>query len=136
MVGAFLLRAVGANYGLPWVYHSDTPKQLDLVVPFMRGALVPETAYPVLHMYVLAAIFKTATLLDPFAFGPGPSWTAVVVAARLLNAALGAGTVALVYDAARRLFGWRVGLFAAALLAVSPVSMPRRTRAAAVPCGP
>jgi NitT/TauT family transport system ATP-binding protein len=41
-------------------------------------------------MYVLAALLKAVSLLDAFAFGGGPSWTVVAVAARLLNAAFGA----------------------------------------------
>jgi Dolichyl-phosphate-mannose-protein mannosyltransferase len=116
---AFLLRVAGLTYGLPRVYHSDTPKQLHWVTAFMRGDLVPGETYPMLHMYLVAFLLRVVGLVDPHAFDAGPSWSQALVTARLLNAALGTATVWLLYDAARRLFGWRVGLLGAALLALS-----------------
>ena len=121
---AFLLRVAGLSYGMPdWVYHSDTSKQLQRVVPFMRGQLVPEDTYPVLHMYLTALVLRAGALVDPHGPAGRPSWPQVVVSARLVNAALGTATVALLAVAARRLFGWRIGLLAAGLLALSPVSI-------------
>ena len=121
---AFLLRAIGVAYGLPdLIYHSDTTKQLQRVVPFMRGDLVPEDTYPVLHMYLAAGLLRIGALIDPHGPAGAPSWSQVVVTVRLLNAVLGTLTVGLLAFAARRLFGWRVGLLAAALLALSPVSI-------------
>jgi hypothetical protein len=124
LAAAFLLRVAGISYGLPdWVYHSDTTKQLLRVVPFMRGDLVPEDTYPVLHMYLAALLLRAGALLDPHGPAGHPSWPQRVVTVRLLNAALGTATVWLLAVLARRLFGWRVGLLAAGLLALSPVSI-------------
>jgi hypothetical protein len=56
---AVLLRAAGVSDGLPdWVHHSDTTKQLLRVVPFLRGDLVPEDTYPVLHTYLAALVLR------------------------------------------------------------------------------
>jgi hypothetical protein len=121
---AFLLRVAGLTYGMPdWVYHSDTPKQLERVVPFMRGELVPQDTHPVLHMYLAALVLRAGALVDPHGPAGQPSWPQVVVTVRVLNALLGMATVALLALVARRLFGWRVGLLAAGLLAFSPVSI-------------
>jgi hypothetical protein len=124
LVGAFLLRVAGLAYGLPdWIYHSDTTKQLLRVVPFMRGDLVPEDTYPVLHMYLAALLLRIGSLIDPHGPAGAPTWSQLVVTVRLLNAVLGTATVGLLAVATRRLFGWRVGLLAAGLLALSPVSI-------------
>jgi hypothetical protein len=124
LAAAFLLRVAGLTYGMPdWVYHSDTPKQLQRVVPFMRGDLAPQDSYPVLHMYLAALVLRAGALVDPHGPAGRPSWPQVVVTVRVLNAFLGMATVALLALVARRLFGWRVGLLAAALLALSPVSI-------------
>jgi hypothetical protein len=116
---AFLLRIGGLTYGLPGIYHPDTPKQLHWVALFMRGDLLPDNTYPMLHMYVVALLLRLLQVIDPQAIGVGPSWTQTVVTARLLNATLGTATVWLLYDAGRRLFGWRLALLAAALLALA-----------------
>ena len=124
LAAAFLLRVAGVSYGLPdWVYHSDTTKQLQRIVPFMRGDLVPEDTYPVLHMYLAALLLRIGALIDPHGPAGSPSWPQAVVTVRLINAALGMATVGLLAVAARRLFGWRVGLLAAGLLALSPASI-------------
>ncbi len=121
---AFLLRAAGLSYGMPdWVYHSDTPKQLGRVVPFIRGDLVPADTYPVLHMYLAALLLRAGALVDPHGPADHPSWPQLVVTVRVLNALLGTATVALLALLTRRLFGWRGGLLAAVFLALSPVSI-------------
>ncbi len=123
LVTAFVLRVVGVTYGLPeWVYHSDTPKQLVLVVPFMHGKLVSGDTYPLLHIHLTALLLRAGALIDPHGL-EGPSWTQVAVTVRLLNGVLGTATVGLLAALARRLFGWRVGLLAASLLALCPVSI-------------
>jgi hypothetical protein len=114
----------GVSYGLPdWIYHSDTTKQLLRVVPFMRGDLVPEDTYPVLHMYLAALVLRVGALIDPHGPAGSPSWPQVVVTVRVLNAVLGTAAVGLLAVAARWLFGWRVGLLAAGLLATSAPSI-------------
>jgi hypothetical protein len=124
LAAAFLLRVAGISYGLPdWVYHSDTTKQLERVVPFMRGDLVPGDTYPVLHMYLAALLLRAGALVDPHGPAGHPSWPQLVATVRVLSALLGTATVALLALLARQLFGWRVGLLAAALLAASPVSI-------------
>jgi hypothetical protein len=117
---ALALRLVGVSYGLPeYVYHEDTPKQIQRVPRFFRGALVPGDTYPTLHMYVAALLLRGLALLDPHAVQPAPTVAQAALVARLLNAALSAGLVALVYAIGRRLAGAPAGLLGAALLAVS-----------------
>ncbi|MGH7322009.1 MAG: glycosyltransferase family 39 protein, partial [Candidatus Rokuibacteriota bacterium] len=114
------LRLAGVSYGLPdYIYHEDTPKQLHRVPDFFRGQLIPEDTYPTLHMYIVALLLKGLALLDPHGFEGGPTLTQVAVTARVLNAVFGAGIIVLVYLTGRWLFGWAVGLLAAALASLS-----------------
>jgi hypothetical protein len=118
---ALALRVAGVSYGLPRIFHDDTPKQLYRVGTFMLGDLVPKDAYPTPHMYVVAALLKGVEWLDPQALRDGVTIFHVAVTARLLNAALGSAIVPLLYLAGRRLLGAPVGVLAAALAAVSPL---------------
>jgi hypothetical protein len=118
---ALVLRVAGVSYGLPRIFHDDTPKQLYRVKNFMLGDLVPRDAYPTPHMYVVAALLKGVEWLDSQALRDGVSIGHVAVTARLLNAALGGAIVPLLYLAGRRLLGAPVGVLAAALVAVSPL---------------
>jgi len=121
-VAAFALRIAGLSYGLPDnLYHSDTPKQLDRVAHFLKGNLDPGDSYPSPHMYGVALLLAGLFGLDPHALGDGPSWSQVVIAARLLNAALGAAMVPLLYAAGRWLLAPRVAALAAVLLALAPL---------------
>jgi hypothetical protein len=122
---AFLLRVAGLTYGAPPSLSLAYAQAAPLIAAFMRGDLAPDETYPMLHMYLVAFLLRVVGLVDPHAFDAGPSWSQAVITARLLNAALGTATVWLLYDAARRLFGWRVGLLGAALLAPStPAIVP------------
>lgn len=117
---ALLLAVSGLSYELPdGIRHSDTPKQLHRVALFMRGEIVPDGTYPTLHMYVVALILKSLSLVDPHSVEGGPSLAQVAVTARLLNAVLAAGIVALTHQIARTLLGATGALLAAALVAVS-----------------
>ncbi|HET8626874.1 MAG TPA: glycosyltransferase family 39 protein [Thermomicrobiales bacterium] len=91
------------------------------------GDFTPPTfAVPSLLLYLQTAAGSAAFLLGVSA----GRWQEVgalhpadlAASARLLNALLGALTVALVYVAGRRLYGRRAGLLAALLLAVSPLA--------------
>lgn len=117
---ALAIRVMGVSYGLPeHIYHDDTPKQLRRVPRFFRGALVPGDTYPTLHMYVAALLLRGLAFLDPRAVEPAPTIAQAALAARLLNAGLSAGLVALVYVIGARLVSAPVGLLGAALLSVS-----------------
>jgi hypothetical protein len=118
---ALALRVVGVSYGLPRIFHDDTPKQLYRVGRFMEGDLIPRDAYPTPHMYMVAALLKGLEWLDPLALRDGVSIGHVAVTARLLNAALGTAIIPLLYLAGRRLLGAPVGVLAASLAAVSPL---------------
>jgi hypothetical protein len=74
-------------------------------------------------MYLAALLLRAGALVDPHGPAGHPSWPQLVATVRVLNALLGTATVALLALLARQLFGWRVGLLAAALLAASPVSI-------------
>ena len=122
------LRLAGLTYGLPErMYHSDTPKQLEQVPGILRGNLDPGNSYPIVHMYVVALLLEGLCRLDPHAPGvariraEGPSRSQVAIAARLVNAVLGAAMVPLVYLAGRRLLGPPAAVLAAGLLALDPV---------------
>jgi hypothetical protein len=115
------LRVAGVSYGLPRLYHDDTPKQLYRVGRFMAGELIPRDAYPTPHIYVVAAVLKVVAWLDPHAFQDGLPIGYIAVTARLLNATLGAAMVPLLYLAGRRLLGAPAGVLAAALAALSPL---------------
>jgi hypothetical protein len=123
-LAALGLAVTGLPYGLPEIYHPDTPKQLGRVPHFMAGRLVPEDTYPTLHIYAVALLLKypLALVREPsFAVLP-PTTTESAVVARLLSALLAAGLVPLVYLLGRQVFGASgAALTGAALTAVSPV---------------
>jgi hypothetical protein len=121
---AFVLAVTGLPYGLPEIYHPDTPKQLARVPHFMAGELVPPDTYPTLHMYVVALLLKfpLALVREPSFAELPPTRTEAAVVARLLSAALSAAIVPLVYVAGRHVLQSVAGAWtAAALVAVSPV---------------
>ncbi|MFH2202545.1 MAG: glycosyltransferase family 39 protein [Elusimicrobiota bacterium] len=124
---ALFLRWTGIDYGLPQVFNSDEPHHVSVAVSFGRGSLDPGVfKYPTLWMYVLFAAYGVYFLLwsglgllhsarefgELFVRDPAGFY----LLARALAAALSLAAVYAVYRAGEK----RIGLWAGALLAVSP----------------
>lgn len=122
LAGAFLVRIWGATHGLPYAYNSDenahfVPKAIGL---FGHDANPHYFVNPPAYTYTLHVVFavwfggrdgvSAAYTTDP---------TAVFLVARITAAVLGTIAVWLLYLAGSRFFDRRVGLLAAALMAVA-----------------
>ncbi|MFC1679424.1 ArnT family glycosyltransferase [Elusimicrobiota bacterium] len=127
---ALVLRLTGIGYGLPAVFNGDEPHHVNVAVSFGRGTLNPGIfKYPTLWMYVLFASYGLyflawsglGMLHSVAEFGRLFVWhpEGFYLIARLLSAALSAGALYAVYRAGAAITG-RAGLWATALLAVSP----------------
>jgi len=125
------LRLAGVGYGLPAVFNADEPHHVNVAVSFGRGTLNPGVfKYPTLWMYTLFAEYGVYFLLwsgfglartaqdfgTLFVWHPGGFY----LLARLLSVLFSLLGVLFAARAAQKLFGGRAGLWAAALLAVSP----------------
>lgn len=125
------LRLAGIGYGLPAVFNADEPHHVNVAVSFGRGSLNPGVfKYPTLWMYALFAEYGVYFLLwsgfglartaqdfgSLFVWHPGGFY----LLARLLSVLFSLLGVFFAARAADRLFGGKAGLWAAALLAVSP----------------
>ncbi|MFH1724583.1 MAG: glycosyltransferase family 39 protein [Elusimicrobiota bacterium] len=131
VVVALGLRFWGVGYGLPAVFNADEPHHINVAVSFGRGSLNPGIfKYPTLWMYVLFGaygayflVWSGLGLMRPVAeFGQLFVWHpgAFYLIARLLSAAFSALALHRVYRAGAVLGEARAGMWAAALLAVSP----------------
>lgn len=120
------LRIWGIGFGLPYFEHPDEWAVADEALRMLRtGEFRPFSyTYPTLYLYAQVGVaalhyawgatvglYKNVSEIDPASF---------YVWGRLLTAILGTGSVALTALIGRRLYGWPVGLMAAALLAVLP----------------
>ncbi len=128
LVAGFALRVWNNDYGLPFVYSVDEASHFtDRAVQMFREGLDPgyyqnPAAYTYLVHLLLRVLYGPLGFLFDLPFGnvteqfdkdPGEMW----IAARTLAALLCMGGVLTVYVAAKRLWGVREGLVAAALLA-------------------
>jgi hypothetical protein len=124
LVAGLALRAWSASYGLPDLYHPDEPRIVERAVRFHQGDLNPRFFnWPSLYMYVVAGIygivFGASSDGVPGAFARNPA--AFYLVGRLVTAALGTATLAIVYLTGRMAYGRVVGLVASAFLAVDLV---------------
>lgn len=131
ILAGLLLRLGGVSHGLPDIIaHCDTPKQLDLVPHFFRGALTPPSSYPLGHIYLYTALLKAILTVLPVEMAV-PELSSeniaecahVIVTVRVMQAMLGAAIPWLAFLAARRLWDTPTGLLAAVLLACDPVHL-------------
>ena len=128
LVAGFALRVWNNDYGLPFVYSVDEASHFtDRAVQMFREGLDPgyyqnPAAYTYLVHLLLRVLYGPLGFLFDLPFGnvteqfdkdPGEIW----IAARTLAALLCMGGVLTIYLAAKRLWGVREGLAAAALLA-------------------
>jgi len=138
LVAGFALRVWNIDYGLPFVYSIDEGSHFtSRAVEMFWQDLDPDyyqnpAAYTYLVYGLLRAMYgplgflfdlKFANVTEQFDKNPTEIW----IAARTLAAALGMVGVAATYWAARRLWGIREGLVAAAVLAFAflPVAYSR-----------
>jgi hypothetical protein len=128
LVAGFALRVWNNDYGLPFVYSVDEASHFtDRAVQMFREGLDPgyyqnPAAYTYLVHLLLRVLYGPLGFVFDLPFGnvteqfdkdPGEMW----IAARTLAALLCMGGVLTIYVAAKRLWGVREGLVAAALLA-------------------
>ncbi|HVD56919.1 MAG TPA: glycosyltransferase family 39 protein [Thermoleophilaceae bacterium] len=138
LVAGLGLRVWNNDYGLPFIYSVDEASHFtDRAVGMFREGIDPgyyqnPAAYTYLIHLLLRGMYGPLGFLFDLSFGnvteqfskdPGEIW----IAARTLAALLCMGGVAAVYVAARRLWGVREGLVAAAVLAFAflPVAYSR-----------
>jgi Dolichyl-phosphate-mannose-protein mannosyltransferase len=115
VLGALTLRVWGINFGLPAVYRPDEDVLVGRAIGVLHGAIDPHFAdWPHLYMYVSAAWLAILKPLSPL-LGPASPYLAI----RLLDAAIGTATVAVVYRYGRRGYGETTGLVAAIAMAVA-----------------
>lgn len=125
---AALLRAWGTVFGLPFGYHPDEEHVLEPARRlFAEGTLDPGWyRYPSLLIWVQAPIQELSRrLVGTDGMTSGVSdwiWTGRWLG-RLVVTCLGVAAVWLVGSGARRALGERVALFAAAMLALSPLHL-------------
>lgn len=114
------LRLWGIGHGLPFVYNLDEGGHFaPNAVAYFSGSLDPDYfVNPPLYGYVLhlvfAAWFGREAAWEAYATDP----TALFTVARVATALIGVGVLLAVFAAGRRLFDHRVGVLAAAILAV------------------
>jgi hypothetical protein len=138
LVGGFALRIWNIDYGLPFVYSIDEGSHFTsrAVEMFWQDLDPGYYQNPATFTYLVYALLRVmygplrfafnlpfGNVTDQFDKNPTEIW----IAARVLAAALCTGGVAATYWAARRLWGIREGLVAAALLAFAflPVAYSR-----------
>src|SRR6266513_1332970 len=109
------LRLWGINFGLPALYRPDEDVTVGRAMGILHGVLNPHFAdWPHLYFYLSAAWLAPLRLLG-LVSDPASGYLGV----RVLDALLGSLTVLLVFEFGRRAYGWLVGFFGAAALAVA-----------------
>ena len=131
---AFALRLYGLQFGLPAVYNPDEVAIMARALSFAKGTLNPHNfLYPTLYFYVLFAwvgsylgaiwlvggVSTVAELQALYFTNP----TGIYTVGRLLGVVCGTACVLAIYHLGQRLFDRRVGIAAAAFLAVAPLAV-------------
>lgn len=126
LIAAAVLRFWAIGRGIPYAVQIDEPEIVERAINMMRsGSLHPHFFdYPGLYIYLQLAVATLRFIVGALA----GEWSALGEAtggsfylwARMVTAALGVGTVLLVYHAGMR-WGARHALLAAGLLAVLPL---------------
>lgn len=128
LIAALALRLWHIRHGMPFAYNADEDEHfVPKAIAMFRDGLDPGYyENPSALTYLLHAVFKVRFSAG-FPFGGGGDLvrsfaadpTAAFVTARVLVAVIGTGVVALTYWAGARFYERRVGLVAAALMAVA-----------------
>ena len=125
-----MVRLVGINWGLPYVFYPDEALIVNHAAAFGTGDLNPHFfIYPSLYMYVLSFVYGMSYVFgwltgvfsstDDFVRLFFNDATLFYLPGRLIAALSGVATVALVYVYGRRAYDRRVGLIAALFLTFS-----------------
>jgi len=124
VAASLALRLVGIDFGLPAQTHPDEPQVVAVAVNAADGLMAPSfMGYGSVFPYISGALLRIWTTLtwdsfrdffDAYCVAPGEA----TVVIRVVSAFFGAATVALTGLLGRRLVGPRIGLAAAAVLAV------------------
>jgi hypothetical protein len=126
--GAFVVRLVGIDFGLPYMYHWDEHYLVTPIRQFLiSGDLLPHMyCYPSAYIYLQFLFTPISYLL--FILKGGPAARAAmnpadfVLVGRSVTACVGAAAAVLVYYFAGRIWRDRLaGVIAAAVLALSPL---------------
>jgi 4-amino-4-deoxy-L-arabinose transferase-like glycosyltransferase len=127
---ALVIRLIGIQRGLPYVYYTDEAITVNHAVAFGTGDLNPHNfTYPTLYMYVLAGVYGVIYAVGRLSgsFGSVNDFvrlffedaTPFYLPGRLIAALAGVATIAAVYAFGRRTYDSAVGLTAALFLSVS-----------------
>ncbi|MBI2893476.1 MAG: glycosyltransferase family 39 protein [Deltaproteobacteria bacterium] len=135
---ALVLRLWGSRFGAPHLYHPDEPKLVTYAMRLMdvahlsRDGFLKNGIYPPLTPYLYVLGFVAHGVVGALgAFGPAASLAgtladqgnqfSIYYTARLVSIACAVATVLVSYLLGSRLYGRRVGLVAALLLALCPL---------------
>ena len=127
---ALVIRLIGINWGLPYVFYPDEALIVNHAAAFGTGDPNPHFfIYPSLYMYVLFFVYGMSYVLgwltgvfsstNDFGGLFFNDATIFYLPGRLIAAFSGVATVALVYIYGRRAYDHRVGLIAALFLTFS-----------------
>ena len=130
LVIALMVRLMGINWGLPYVFYPDEAMIVNPAAAFGTGDLNPHFfIYPSLYMYVLSFVYGMSYVFgwltgvfsstDDFVRLFFNDATLFYLPGRFIAAFSGVATVALVYVYGRRAYDRRVGLIAALFLTFS-----------------
>jgi len=126
--GALLL-FMGIMWGLPnhWDFAQDSVVPLGQLARIRASAFeVTQYRYPPLHLHLLDIIFVPLRwFVEHSRIGENPKATATlfVLVARLVSVAMALGTISMIWRIGERLWNRRVGMLAAALFLLSPVTL-------------
>ena len=129
VIVGLLLRAIGTNYGFPFIFHPDEPTVVRSALG-IRFSLNPgHFDWPHLYIYLnyfLFMIFAKFRDLLPYLglksyfLGFWDDRTIFYLLSRLFSAVLGALTIIPIYLTSRRFYGKEIGLLSALLFSVVP----------------
>lgn len=135
-VVALVVRVWGVGWSLPYVDHPDEPAVVNVVLRLVSGERNPNFFfYPSLMLYALTAVFKlhfwlglrdglyTAPLQLPTTTDFYTAIPQAYIWGRVLCAALGAATVAILAGCGSIVAGRRAAIVGAALLLVAPFAV-------------
>lgn len=115
------LRLWGIRHGLPYIYNNDESAHfVPKAIAYFKGNLHPDYfVNPPAYSYLLHAAFAIAYGgRDAASEAYAIHQTGIFTLARVLTALLGVAALAMLYAAGRRLYDARVGVVAAAVMAV------------------
>jgi 4-amino-4-deoxy-L-arabinose transferase-like glycosyltransferase len=120
---AAVLRLIGINAGLPLAWNGDETFVMDHALAIGNDLNPHAFVYGGLTFYLPRTVTWAASFIASRL--PGVSWTFSddYLAARLIAAGFGTGTVACAFEIGRQLAGTRAGLFGALVFAGSPLAV-------------